>query len=306
MASGSNNNDDGILGQALVQIEELKAQIADMQIQRVPNARVDAFKVPKLPDFFRQDPGLWFTHVESMFRNSRITVDTTKVDYIVPALGFEITSSIKDLITATPKPQDYYKKVKERIISTYSSSSESRLQKLLKGEVLTDGKPSLILCRLRNLNDGTCSENVIRSIFLDQLPRQSRAILASTKIDDLQELAELADKIVEVSNPHNSYVAAVSTDINRSSSQYKSDLDRLEAKIDRLASQMKRLSSGKTHSRSRSNSRSSLRSISRDNGSNQGKSKTNSGLCWLHKKYGDRAHWCKKPCSWQSDTKSEN
>ena len=127
MPSGSNNNDDGILGQDLVQIEDLKAQIADMQIQRVPNAQVDALKVPKHPDFFRKDPGLWYTHVDSMFRNSRITVDTTEVNYIVPALGFGIILCIKDLITATPKPEYYYEMVKECVISTYSSSSESRL-----------------------------------------------------------------------------------------------------------------------------------------------------------------------------------
>ena len=89
---------------------------------------------------------------------------------------------------------------------------------ILKGEVLTDGKPSLFLCRMRNLNDGTCSDTVIRSIFLEQLPSQTRAILTSTKIDDLQELAELADEIVQVSNPHNTYVAAVSTDTSGPSS----------------------------------------------------------------------------------------
>ncbi|XP_033222696.1 uncharacterized protein LOC117176552 [Belonocnema kinseyi] len=286
---------DALLDPAISQIEELKPQIAGLQNDHVQNPRIDSYRVPKLPDFFRKDPALWFIHIESTFRNARITNDATKVDYIIPALGFEIIVCIKDLITATPKPPDYYEKVKERVISTYSCSSESRLRQLLKGEVLTDGKPSLILCRLRNLNDGTCSETVIRYIFLEQLPSQPRAILAATKIDDLQELAELVDKIVEVSNINHSYVAAVSTGISGSSSQFKSDLDKLETKIDRLASQIKLLSSGKTRSRSGSNSR-----------ANSNESKTKSKLCWLHKKYGDKAHSCENPCSWQSGTKPEN
>ena len=243
------DNDNGVMpNQALLQKEELQAQIANLKTERVQNTHVDSYRAPKLPDFFRQDPAFWFIHVESIFRNSRINVDNTKVDYIVPALGFEITSCFKDLLAATEKPPDYYEKVKERVISTYSSSPESRLRQLLKEEVLTDGKPSLVLSRLRNLNDGACSDAIIRSIFLEQLPPQSRAILAVTKTEDLQELAELADKIVEVSNPNNAYVATISTNIGSSMSTFQPDLDRLEAKIDRLASHTKHSSSGKTRS----------------------------------------------------------
>lgn len=57
-----------------------------------------------------------------------------------------------------------------RYIATFAESEESNLQKLLKGQVITEGKPSLILNRLRGLNDGRCDDSVMRTIFVEQLP----------------------------------------------------------------------------------------------------------------------------------------
>lgn len=101
------------------------------------------------------------------------------------SLDYEVTACIKNLITASPPLPELYKKMKERIISTYALSSESRLRKLLKGQVITDVNPSQILCRLRNLNDEKCDDSIMWIIFLDHLPSQCRSILASGDIIDV-------------------------------------------------------------------------------------------------------------------------
>ncbi|XP_033221080.1 uncharacterized protein LOC117175482 [Belonocnema kinseyi] len=74
--------------------------------------------------------------------------------------------------------------------------------------------------------DGSCSESGLKSIFLEQLSNHGLGILASTENDDLQKLAGIADKIVDASEPNKS----------------------LDKKIDRLASKIELLSSGKYRS----------------------------------------------------------
>ena len=94
-----------------------------------------------------------------------------------------------------------------RLIASFSISAETRLCRLLRGEVISQGKPSLLLTRLRALNDGSCTDTIIKSVFLEQMPSHIRAILAMSNVEDLQELANLADKVPEASQPTNYQIA---------------------------------------------------------------------------------------------------
>ncbi|XP_033224799.1 uncharacterized protein LOC117177867 [Belonocnema kinseyi] len=174
--------------------------------------RVDAAqRVPKIPGFFRQDPALCFLQVESSFSTANVRAEETKADYIVANLDFEIVAHVKDILSISPTPADICTRIKNRIISGFSASPESRLPQLLKGEVLSDGKPSVILNRLRSLNDNACSEEVIKSIFLEQLPNQIEAILALSNIDNLDDLAKMADKVTEAAGPGNFHISSVTS-----------------------------------------------------------------------------------------------
>ena len=66
----------------------------------------------------------------------------------------------------------------------------------LNPEVSFDGKPSVLLNRLRNYNDGDCTEEVIKTILMDNLPKHVTAILAGNESADLQTLARLVDNII--------------------------------------------------------------------------------------------------------------
>ena len=173
------------------------------------NNRVESYRLPKIPRFYRQDPGLWFHQVESSFGTARIVTEKTKADFVIANLELEIVAHVEDILTIIPPPPDIYTRIKERIIAGFSASSESRLRQLLKGEVLSDGKPSSVLNRLRSLNDGSCGDEIIKSVFLEQLPTQVRAILAMSNADDLQALAQIADKVAEAAGPTGSQVPAV-------------------------------------------------------------------------------------------------
>ena len=217
---------------------------------------------------------------------------------------------------SSPNPHlpNPYTQITERILKTYSASSERRLRQLLKGQVLIDGKPTQTLMRLRNLDDGRCSESVMKAIFLDQLPANSRAILAASKVTELQEIATLADKIAEATSVGPSFAAPVSTTTHANQtaeSKYVAPVSdatptTLEARFEKLASEVAKLSS--QVGRLAKDIKSRRRSQSRSRKTNEGtkNSSNNKELCWVHKKYGKEARFCKGSCSWEEQKDSGN
>lgn len=108
--------------------------------------------------------------------------------------------TITDLLQAKPPVPDLYSKIKERLISNFSISVEARLRLVLKGVVPGDGKPSIILNKIKNLSQDRCSEEVIRTVFLDQLSTGCRVALAVSGITETAKLAEMADRFMEASD----------------------------------------------------------------------------------------------------------
>ena len=263
--------------------------------------RVDHYRIPKMPPFIRNDPGLWFLQVERTLRLARIVTDETKADTVVAALDSDAIVIIRDILLIEPPPANQYGLTKERFINAFATSAESKLRRLLKGQVLDDGKASLLLSRLRNLSDGQCNDSVIKSIFLEHLPSHHRAILVSTGLNDLNRLAQTADEIADTYSISESQVSAVSS--RRTTSPGPSNL---EAKVDALAQKLEQLDarlSRPGHYRSQSRPRSSARF---DRSRRRSKSPAASSLCFIHRKYGHAARNCVKPCSWKSGSPSEN
>ncbi|XP_033222797.1 uncharacterized protein LOC117176653 [Belonocnema kinseyi] len=173
---------------------ELLSRLTNLQ----PNGHEVKF-IARVPKFYKQDPTCWFLIVEAALARAKITTEKSKAQELIAQLDPDIVAHVKDIINS--QPQDIYHQIKDRLIKTYSISSETKLRQLLKGEVVNEGKPSLLLNRIRSLNDSACSYDVLRSIFLEQLPSSIRAILAMSQVADLSALATLADKVCEASNP---------------------------------------------------------------------------------------------------------
>ena len=87
--------------------------------------------------------------------------------------------------------------VKECIIKTFSESEESKLSKLLPGHPLGKLKPSQYLQKLRNMAGNNCNYTILKGIFIKQLPDLVQAISAGDKNNKLDDLAQLADRIIE-------------------------------------------------------------------------------------------------------------
>lgn len=192
--------------------------------------------------------------------------------------------------------------LKKRIIATFGASPESNLRKLLKGQVIAVGKPSLILNRLRGLNDGKCDDSIIKSVFLDHLPANTRAILAASAIDDLNGLADIADKIADNSVPPEAVVAASTKSHDDSGtrlSELCNEIKKVAIGMESLSTRLHRIQQGHSSRRDRSLSRSN-QSRGRSN------EHTKQKLCWAHTRYPKNPTFCRKWCSRYNTWKAEN
>lgn len=251
-------------------------------------SNIHAAKLVKLPPFWKENPVLWFTQCEAAFALSRITSDETRFRYVIVNLDTAVLPFVSDII-GTPPIAGKYQTLKERIINTFDDTAESKLRRLLRGNELRDEKPSSFLQRLRNLAGGQCSDTVLRTLFLEQLPDHVRSILAISEVADVTRLAVQADKIIEVTR---TTVAPVTME-NPDKAEKEPDL---KAVIEALTQEISKLRAHQRRDSSRSRSRNRQSTIPRF--IRQHPKKENSEYCYYHATYGEKARRCKPPCKW--------
>ena len=231
----------------------------------------------KLPPYWPTDPQVWFAQVEAQLTTRGITAQKTKYDYIVASLSTDIATEVCDLILAPPT-ENPYDKLKDQLTS---ASEQKRLQQLLSAEELGDRKPSQVLRRMQQLlgdKASTIDQSFLCELFLQRLPANIRMVLASTPdTTGLEDLAQLADKIMEVATP---MIAAVHTP------QIASEVDQLRTEVARLKDVVKSLSKNRPPSRRTTSGRSP-----------SPHPRAEPTLCWYHERFGDDARKCRPPCS---------
>ena len=156
----------------------------------------------KLPEFWPDDPEVWFARVEAQFATRNITQDATRFDYIVSTLDNATASEVKAVVLHPPT-ENKYDAIKHALLAAFSKSQAQKDAELLSLSGLGDTKPSALLRRIRSLNND--AETLRRALFLAQLPPEVRGVLAGQAIDDLDELAQAADRVIEarqLGSPH--------------------------------------------------------------------------------------------------------
>jgi len=118
--------------------------------------------------------------VEAAFAIHRITGDESKFCYVVLHADQSVLPFVADMIT-DPPAQDKYLKLKERICTVLGETSATKLRRLLGLHELGDEKPSIFLQRLRNLAVGQVTDEILKSMFMEQLPENVRTILRSAR-----------------------------------------------------------------------------------------------------------------------------
>lgn len=249
-------------------------------------SQIFAARIAKLPPFWREEPEIWFLQVESSFNLNGITQDTTKYEYLLSHLDPSILYVVKDIIV-NPPTIGRYAAMKARIVKHFAESDEGQLKKLLSGLELGDQKPSHLLHKMKSLAGTRVSNEMMRTMFLERLPEKVKCILAVTDTADLDNLAGIADKICE---QYSTSICAVSskTQANHGSDDVSEKLDQIITRIDAL----------ERHSRQRQRNR-SVENQPTDSRS-KSRSRKDSGLCWYHWLFAQKASKCVNPCKFSS------
>ena len=174
-----------------------------MSVDSDASGRVSSVSV-KLPPFWPSDPEVWFAQVEAQFSTRGIRTQKTKFDYIIASLTPEYATEARDIILHPPE-RNPYDRLREQLIIRTATSEQRRLQLLLTAEELGDRKPSQLLRRMQQLlgeRAAVTDDALIRELFLQRLPSNVRMVLASSPgTTPLDELAQLADRIIDVAPP---------------------------------------------------------------------------------------------------------
>lgn len=250
----------------------------------VENAAVAASVAVRLPDFWKNDPGMWFAQAEAQFELANVVRDHTKFNHIVAKIDQTVICHVADIITNPPEANKYAA-VKERLISRFQVSPQGRLERLLNACDLGDMRPTHLLAKMMELSAGLkISDDLLKMLFLQRLPPDVKNILTISDGTTVGKLAEMADKMMDSSTRHVSAASSAPTT--------KPEDPDLRCQIAALTEEIRNLKAdrGRSFSRSRSAARSSSRSTYGDGDE----------ICWFHRKYGGRALRCRDPCKFQN------
>lgn len=248
----------------------------------------------RLPPFWTADPQLWFLQVEAQFATQRVTADRLRYYHIISSLPPDVAAEVRDLLLHPPE-QDAYATLKRSLIQRTTASEGARFQQLLTEEELGDRKPSQLLRHMQRLlgeKATSIDASLLRNLFLQRLPGNVRMVLVSAGDLTIEKLAELADKVAEVSTPS---ISAVK------SPPVSSDLQLLREELSHLTDAVASLKLQASRERGRSQSRS--RST---HGRHASPARGPEVLCWYHRRFGDAATKCTRPCSHPGNARGEH
>lgn len=276
------------------QLDALRAQNVALQAQLTPQEEHEPLPAKeicgisvKLPPFWADRPAVWFVQAEAQFHLAGIKSDMTKFSHIISIIDQKLIGEIEDIVMHPPE-EDKYNTLKQELIRRLSISEQQRVERLLSEEELGNRKPSAFLRHLQSLSGNSKDDSILRQLWMRRLPSQVQAILTAQSDLSLDKLAELADKIIEVTpGPSQVYTVA---------NKGFPDLNPLFDQLNKLSKQVAALTDERQRGRSRA--RSSSRSSSRR--STPTRRADTARICWYHKRYKTRAAKCIPPCAWTS------
>ncbi|XP_064470058.1 uncharacterized protein LOC135384802 [Ornithodoros turicata] len=273
----------------------------------------------RLPPFWHKNPSIWFIQAETQFRLSGISSELTMYRHIVAALPPEIAIEVADALQAPPQ-ENPFTNLKTAILDCTTLTERKRLQQLLNAEELGDRRPSQLLRSMESLlgdRAPTFDAHLLRELFLQRLPPQAQMILAAASSLPTDDLAQQADKIMEVVGPGVASHSQPSSDPSESrcdADRCRHDpvharLDSLSADISHLRECIDALSADRTTRRQHSPHRRRFRgqtSRTRRRSSSPRSEDSSVPWCWYHHRFGARAEKCTLPCGWSGNPAGEH
>lgn len=272
---------------------QLPVETKEEHTDQEPNMDLAAISVSsKLPEFWVDMPRLWFAQFEAVMTPQK-QGEETKFNLVISKLGRDSIQQVSDLLT-TPPAENKYEKLKERLLQVYEESAERQFQKLVSELELGAQKPTQLLRRMKDLGRTTqVSEPTLKNLWMSRMPSSVRAVISVCLEQSLDDLAAIADKIVENTGYE---IAAVSDGqtqaLPEAWTEVVSQLSKLRLEVASLRSEVQyQRSRSTTRRRSRSRSGSRKMRVPGDPG----------WLCRHHYRYKRNATRCEQPCAWRNE-----
>lgn len=252
----------------------------------------------RVPEFWKEQPRLWFVQFEAIVSPQK-QGDEYKYQLAVSKLGRDALQQVSDIVF-TPPATEKYKALKDRLLKVYEESPERQFQRLVGEMELGSQKPSQLLRKMKDLaRNCQADEETVRRLWLARQPASVRAVLTVSQDQTLENLATIADKIVE-NMAGSSEVASVSDSV----SAQMFTVNEIMASVNKLALEVAALR-GEMQSRprrfeERDRSTSRTRPMSRNRSTTPTRTPGSPDwMCRFHFRYGPRARRCEEPCAWK-------
>ena len=256
--------------------------------------------------FSRADPESWFRQLEAIFTFNKIADDEMRYVFVQARLDPVILSEIADFFQIPPV-SDRYEALKSRIIKQYAVSRDKQVTQLLEGLTLGDRSPSDLLREMKRMAKDDISDDVLRPLFINQLPDDIRKIVAGSN-DPLHSIGQMADRIINYGSSKRKVETANISAVELPPVSYLNpQMQLLNTLVDNVAKLSLRVS--ELESRSSYQHRSRSRSTRSSSPSHRGTSQRRNSevpmgldLCYYHYRFGKNAKKCKtlddgKPCN---------
>ena len=154
----------------------------------------------KLPQFWRQNPEIWFETAEAQFTIAKITADETKYAYVLLAID-ETAVARTAAARKSASSGNKYETLKSALLEQYRDPLRDRASKLFQLTGLGDRRPSHLLMEMQALvsehmhgkHEGTCP--FFEILFLRQLPEDVRKQMGDVDFKDLSKAGKKADEV---------------------------------------------------------------------------------------------------------------
>ena len=222
----------------------------------------------KLPDFWTEDPDLWFLHAPR--RLSEIQ-SRRKFDHIIQKLPQNIMVSVRGLImNSASSSSTPYEDLKSKLVSSFTLLRWQRVNKLIHHPALGDRHPiALMDAMLALLPEDEAPGSLFLGLFLERLPVEMRNHLVSKEFKNPSEMVLHADNLWNAhrAQASDSFLTAAATSPARARTHDQSD--------------------GSPARRSQTSGTAA------------------NGECYFHKRFGVSANNCRPPCSFQGNAKAD-
>lgn len=149
----------------------------------------------RVPAFYRENAGTWFTQLEAQFALCKITSDASRHLYCLANLP-------EDVASAVSLDGSSYNALKSQILTVFGKSKIAYMEDALTLDV-SETKPSVAAHRLRQayVRAGMeASDDILKHRILRSLPLQLQTTLAAHQQESLERFLATADNIFDVTN----------------------------------------------------------------------------------------------------------